>query len=259
MSSRIIDSKKYIYELYKDSSYLDINSPFIILFFTLILFLIFFISYINVVINSIPIKNDWENKRCNPTIMPFAGLINLPDDKSILEFTIENYNQCMKSIVKKVSDTQLTPFYFILSKITDIFSSFVEIFQSFRKMFAFIKNQFILFTSFITKKFLNVSISLQRLLSHVLNINGKFQGIFMSTAYLLNGGILLMRSVTGVVLNGIINIIIGLGLLVLFLFFVMAFPLALGVLATYLVLSIAFGLITNLLSIVLQVKLNIKK
>ena len=126
MSSQI--TKKYIYDLYEKSSYLDINSPFIISFFVLILFLIFFISYIQVVINTIPIKDDWDNQRCNPTVMPFAALINKPNDQSMLEYTSNNYNQCMKNIVKSVSDTQLTPFYFILSKITDLFSSFLDIF-----------------------------------------------------------------------------------------------------------------------------------
>jgi hypothetical protein len=257
MSSK--NSKKYIYELYKDSTYLDINSPFIILCFILFLFLLFFVSYINVVINTIPIKEDWENQRCNPTIMPFAGLINLPDDKTILEYTIENYNQCMKSIVKNVSNAQLSPIYYISSNIATLFTSFLEIFQAFRKMFGFIKSQFILFTLFVYSKFLNVNISIQKVLSRLLNINGKFQGIFMSGAYLLDGGILLVRSTTGVVLNGIINIIIGIGLLILLLFAVLAFPLALGLLVTYLALSISFILVTDLLSKVLQVKLNIKK
>jgi hypothetical protein len=259
MSSRIINSKKYIYELYKDSSYLDINSPFIILFFILILFLLFFISYINVIINTIPIKDDWENQRCNPSIMPFAGLINLPDDKTILEFTTENYNQCMKNVVKNVSSDKLEPFYNILSKTTDLFNSLIDIFNAFRQMFSFIKNQFKLFVLFVFLKISNVNISIQGLINRILNINGKYQGIFMSGAYLLDGGILLMRSTTGVVLNGIVSIIIGLGLLVLLLFSVMVFPLALAVLVTYLVFSILFILVTNNLSNILQVKLNIKK
>ena len=257
MSSK--NSKKYIYELYKNSTYLDIYSPFIILCIILFLFLLFFVSYINVVINTIPIKEDWENQRCNPTIMPFAGLINLPNDKTILEYTIENYNQCMKNIVKNVSNAQLSPIYYISSSITTLFTSFLEIFQAFRKMFGFIKSQFILFTLFVYSKFLNVNISIQKVLSRLLNINGKFQGIFMSGAYLLDGGILLTRSTTGVVLNGIINIIIGIGLLIQLLFATMLYPLALILLLPYLFLSISFIWVTNLLSIVLQVKLNIKK
>ena len=249
MSSK--NSKKYIYELYKNSTYLDIYSPFIILCIILFLFLLFFVSYINVVINT--------NQRCNPTIMPFAGLINLPNDKTILEYTIENYNQCMKNIVKNVSNAQLSPIYYISSSITTLFTSFLEIFQAFRKMFGFIKSQFILFTLFVYSKFLNVNISIQKVLSRILNINGKFQGIFMSGAYLLDGGILLTRSTTGVVLNGIINIIIGIGLLIQLLFATMLYPLALILLLPSLVLSISFIWVTNLLSIVLQVKLNIKK
>ena len=62
----------------------------------------------------------------------------------------------------------------------------------------------------------------------------------MSGAYLLDGGILLTRSTTGVVLNGIINIIIGIGLLIQLLFATMLYPLALILLLPYLFLSISF-------------------
>jgi hypothetical protein len=256
MSSTIKDSKKYIYDLYEKSSYLDINSPFIITFFVLILFLIFFISYIQVVINTVPIKDDWDNQRCNPTVMPFAGLINKPNDKTMLEYTSDNYNKCMKNIVKDVTDYQLTPFYYILSKITELFSSFLVIIQSIRGIIDFIREQFKLFTLFIFLKILNVNISFQKLLNNLLNINGKFLGIFKTAAYTLNAGIYLSKSLIGVVLKGIMNIIIGIGLIIQLMMATFLYIPAAILTFPYLALAIGDAIITQLLSNVLRIKLK---
>lgn len=255
--STIEDSKKYIFDLYKNSSYLDINSPLIIIIFFLILSLLLFICYVNVVINAIPIKNDWENKKCNPTIMPFAGIINKPDDKTILEFTSENYNQCMKNIVKDVSEYELSPFYYILSQVTSLYTSFLAIIQNMRKYLAFIIDQFKSITLFIFFKFLNVNISFQKLLSNIINVNGKFQAIFMSAAYLLNAGIYLFRSLITIVLNGVLKIIISMGTTIALLMATMLYPLALALLPPYLYLSIVSELISKVLSMVLRIKLKL--
>lgn len=259
MSTSIKDSKKYIYNLYDKFSYLDINSPFIITFFILIIFLLFFISYINVAINTTPIKEDWENEKCNPTVMPFAGLINKPDDKSILEFTSENYNQCMKSIVKDVTDYELTPFYYILSKITELFTSFLVVIQSIRGMIYFIREQFRLFFLFVFLKFLNVNIGLQKILNNTLHITGKMLGIIKIQAYFLDTGIRLSRSLTGVILNGIMNIIIGLGVTIQLMFASFLYIPAFILLLPYIALAIGNTLITILLSTVLKIKLNVQK
>jgi hypothetical protein len=191
--------------------------------------------------------------------MPFAGLINKPIDKSILEYTSENYNQCMKNIVKDVSEYQLSPFYYILSKITELFSSFVAIIQSIRQIISFIREQFRLFTLFVILKFLNVHISFQKLLSNFLNINGKTQAILISAAYLLNTGIYLMRSLTAIVLNGIMNIIIGIGITIQLLMATFLYIPALILTIPYLLLAVGYGLTANILSTVLQIKLGIKK
>ena len=256
MLSTIKDSKQYVYNLYEQSSYLDINSPFIITFFVLILFLIFFVSYINVVINTVPIKDDWDNQKCNPTVMPFAGLINKPNDKSMLEYTSDNYNQCMKSIVKDVSEYQLTPFYYIINKITDLFTSFLVIIQSIRKIIDFIREQFKLFTLFIFLKVLNVNVSFQKLLNNLLNINGKFLSIVKTGAYTLNTGLYLSQSVTGIVLKGIMNIIIAIGVTIQIMLATFLYIPAAILSLPYLAFAIGYAIITQLLANVLRIKLK---
>ena len=66
----------------------------------------------------------------------------------------------MKNIVKDITDYELTPFYYILSSITDLFTAFLQVIQSIRGIIYFIREQFKLFTLFIFLKFVNVNIVL---------------------------------------------------------------------------------------------------
>ena len=48
--------------------------------------LIVLIHYL-IIVNSQPIIDDWNNRRCDPAIIPFAGIINAPEGTSIFDFT----------------------------------------------------------------------------------------------------------------------------------------------------------------------------
>ena len=52
------------------------------------------------------LKKDWPNVRCNPLIMPFAGIINAPPDGSKWEYTAENFGHCLTGILRDVVDVE---------------------------------------------------------------------------------------------------------------------------------------------------------
>ena len=59
--------------------------------------------------------NNWPKYRCNPVIMPFAGMFGY--DAS------ENFNFCMKNIFNVNAAAVLGPVYTLMSKFTDIAST----------------------------------------------------------------------------------------------------------------------------------------
>ena len=67
---------KKINELYNKKGFIDKYGADIWL--TIIICLIFFCitSYYYVLNNIEPIKANWANEKCNPAVLPFAGLIN---------------------------------------------------------------------------------------------------------------------------------------------------------------------------------------
>ena len=94
--------ESYINKITQKITYLDKYGGSVIAT-GLILFSFFLIfSYFYVMNKLKPIKADWTNQRCNPAVMPFAGLINAPPHSSKIEYTAENFYQCTQSILATI-------------------------------------------------------------------------------------------------------------------------------------------------------------
>lgn len=72
--------------------------------------------------------NNWPKYRCNPMIMPFAGLFGF--DAS------ENFNFCMKNIFSLNAGAVLAPIYGVMSNFTDVISTVSNVANSFRYLIA---------------------------------------------------------------------------------------------------------------------------
>jgi len=111
---------KSLIEIYKDLTYFDYYGSSLV-FLTLIIIVFFIISsYCYFLINMQSIKNDWPNQRCNPRVMPFAGFINKPDDKSINEVTSENFTYCSQNIINSSVGKSLEPLTFVVSSLSSL-------------------------------------------------------------------------------------------------------------------------------------------
>ena len=87
----ILNSVNKLEDLYGNLTYFDQYGTSVIIFLLLTLIVFLVHSYCFVMINAQPIKDDWVNQRCYPSNIPFAGLINKPDDKTASQFTKENF------------------------------------------------------------------------------------------------------------------------------------------------------------------------
>ena len=78
-------------KIYNKSNYLDKYGGSVIIT-VLVLFIFWLIvSYYLVMAKVKPIKADWINKRCNPQVLPFAGIINAPAGQSKMSYTASNF------------------------------------------------------------------------------------------------------------------------------------------------------------------------
>ena len=170
----------------------------------LIISILFFlaISYYYVYNNIQPIKGDWVNQRCKPSVIPFAGLINPPppEKMSAFEFTQQNFSSCIQSILGDITGVFLAPFYYLIHVLTNTFEIINESIQSIRKILNSIRNAVGGVSAEIMGKLLNFMIPLQQLIIKVRDSMNKSQGVMTASIYTLLGTYdTLMSSVKSIV------------------------------------------------------------
>ena len=108
-------------KIYTEQTFFDRynGSIFATFFFLFVCFIVFSYSYIQTRIT--PIKNNWTQERCSPIVIPFAGLINPPPNKSKFQFTYENFNFCINTIIKDMVGFAIQPIEAIVNIFTKIF------------------------------------------------------------------------------------------------------------------------------------------
>ena len=98
-----------ILNLYKNVSYIDLYGTQIVIFIFLIIFEIAAIIILTFKRYSQYYKDNWDEFRCDPTIMPFAGFINKPDGVSFLSYTQSNYDYCSQTNVDRDTEKMMKP------------------------------------------------------------------------------------------------------------------------------------------------------
>ena len=114
MESKLNNVDK-IAKLYNKQTYFDLygGSTVFSIVFVLAFFCLF--SYVHISGKFAEIRKDWPNQRCNPQVIPFAGLINRSPDKTILESTADNFSNCTTTILTEITGDFLTPLYSVTS------------------------------------------------------------------------------------------------------------------------------------------------
>jgi len=190
-------SIKFINHLYNNLTYSNVYAPFIILNILLIIILILYISFVNVMKNITYYKNNWETEKCNPSIMPFAGFINKPDNQTIFEYTGENFQYCVQNIIQNIAGASLDPFNFIISSLTDLYSTINEIVNIIRGIVDYIRNCLIEIFRLVFGKIINVTSSVQKFLANVKDIMAKTLGVVVLLYYFIESLFLSLFSAFG--------------------------------------------------------------
>ena len=126
----------YFDKLYNKNGYLDkyggsVSIAGLLLFITWLI-----LSYFVVMRKVAPIKADWVNQRCSPSVMPFAGLINGPPGQSKFAYAGQNFTNCVSNILKQILGDVMKPVYAVEHLITDAINELHKVIQAIRILFA---------------------------------------------------------------------------------------------------------------------------
>ena len=103
--------KQTYYDLYGGSTVFSVL--FVIGFFSLF-------SYITLSTKFAHIRKNWSNYKCNPQVIPLAGLINKDPHKGTLETTADNFTNCTSNILTEITGDFLTPIYSVTSSLENM-------------------------------------------------------------------------------------------------------------------------------------------
>ena len=156
------------------------------------------------------VRSDWPNQKCNPLFLPFAGFINKPTDKTNIEYTAENFNGCIVSILKYTLDVAVQPLYFAVSILQEACNSLIDAVQKLRKLTTNLRNTF---SDFIEQVYAGISNLIASFMFYMIKLKdtlGKIQGILTSALFVLFGSYMALESMFMCIIGLIVIIIIGL-------------------------------------------------
>jgi len=213
------------------------------LWLTIVIGIVFFlaISYYHIYNNLQPIKSDWLNQRCNPGVIPFAGLINRPDDVGVYDFTAENFNYCIQTILQDIVGVFLAPIHYLVNSINIIVTDLSEAVQSIRKISDNVRNSVSGVSSEIMDRSMNIMIPLQKIVVKIKDLLSKSQGVMTTSIFTLVGTYDTLRSVIGSIVGIIVVLLISISVLVFELFLIpfgFGLPFAIPLLVMFILIAV---------------------
>ena len=255
MDNNTSNSAHTIKKMYDNLSFFDLYGNSIIIM-TLLLIIGFVIySYCTVMVNAQYIKDDWGNQRCNPKVLPVAGFINKPDDKTIAEFTQENFTYCIQDVLRNITGDAVQPLTYITSAYASFFLALKNDIQSVRRMMDYMRNSVTTFTQDVLGRILNVMTPLQQIIISIRDVISKTQGIMTSALFTALGSYYTLKSVLGAFIEFLIIILFSLIAIIIPLWILpFTWGLASSLTAIFLGISIPLAIVTATLSKIMNIQ-----
>jgi len=253
----IYQSIHKINEMYTDLTYFDQYGGSVFIFIVLIIILCVVFAYATVMKNIQPIKDDWVNQRCKPSVIPFAGFINKPEDMSAFDFTGQNFTGCLQNILISISGFAIQPISYVTHTLSGLFEVIVEAIQQIRKITSSIRSNMSNITSEIMGRIANIIVPLQQIIISVVDSMEKVKGILTAGLYTSLGTYYVLKSLLGAIVQFIITILIVLAALILAMWIIpFTWPVALTMTLVFISITIPLAIIVVFFTEVLHVQVD---
>lgn len=244
---------KSIKQLYENQTYLSKYGADLIVAGILILIACGVVAYYQTMNKLGPIKADWANRRCDPSVMPFAGAINSESGKSTLQYTADNFSGCVQNVVGDISSYTLGPMYYVMNTMVSSFDQATKSMQSMRATFSNARENTQNLGEDVMGRSLNVSMPIVELITYVKDTLSKAAGSVSAAVYTLFGGYLSAISFFWFVIELVNNILYILaatimGLLAIAWFFPAAFGTAFTLMVLMFLVYIPWAVVTFIMN-----------
>ena len=251
----IYKSSNKIHEMYKDLSYFDQYGTSVFIFIILIVVLFCIASYFYVLKNIQPIKDDWVNQRCKPTVMPFAGIINPPDGMTTSDFTNQNFSYCMQNILTSITGFAVEPITYATSMLSSLYNELAQAINTIKTMMSSIRTNISSISQEIMGRILNITTPLIQIIISIVDSLNKTIGILTAGLYTSLGTYYTLKSLMGAILQFVIIILITLASLIVGLWVVpFTWGAAISFTIIFIAIAIPLAIVVAFMTDVLHVK-----
>ncbi len=192
----IDSSTKYINKLYDNLSFFELHFQSILIVLLMSVIVILVLTAGRIYSKSNTIKKNWENERCKPNIMPFAGIINKPIGQTIAEYTLTNFNYCIKGLLSHNFKNATSSFD--LDGATDsLFNTSIDVDLSYNtsfNMFGQIQDNINNAFAGVQNKVANTMVPIQQAMYSVQDMFYRMQAVFITGVYTSLGNSLILKS-----------------------------------------------------------------
>lgn len=182
-----VSPREFIKKLYKENKYLDTYGGSVVGAIAIILVVGWAVSYQYVQIHMNYLRQNWNNYKCHPGVMPFAGQIKLTPGMTPFQFTTSNFSYCLNEVLVAVVKRFMEPILNMNKVILKIFDNVLEAFKIVEKVFNRIKNIFESIINYIMAKTVSIYVPLQKILINLKDSFRKTGSIMGVLMYLIMG------------------------------------------------------------------------
>ena len=144
------------------------------LFVTIWVIILIYIPYLFGMVDNV--KNNWEDYRCSPTIMPISGYIYKEDNLSASEATQQNFEYCTSAISGSFMDEMLGPINYISNGLTNLGGDIVDNLNSIRGVISEVRDSISIIVITLIMMVLKFIIKIITTMLKAYAIIGKFSG-----------------------------------------------------------------------------------
>ena len=167
------------------------------------------VYYFHILKSRNELNDDWQNERCKPWNLPFAGVIHPPQDgSSKLEFTGKNFSFCMNHFVKYVCQIMLAPIMYSLRMVTSIFAQTGTAINAIRLYLGSVrKNIYEIYSSIIQKLYAYI-LEVYKIIIKARDGFSKFIGVMTASMFSLMATGLTIKAAVGSIAEILVKVIV---------------------------------------------------
>ncbi len=197
-----------ITELYHQRGYLDIHAMDVVITLCILISVTIATGYANYQSMILAIRADWDVYRCNPLIMPFAGVVMPVNGKSGSQITMENFSYCTKKDTSIALSIAVMPIEFLMYTTVEFLDGLQNGITSSMNVTQWILAKVLEQAEAIMNQLKKVSIPLQEMIAYIRDAVAKSNAILTTALYvamnmfnlIISGTINVMKALSNVIL-----------------------------------------------------------